>query len=316
MKKIFITGAAGFIGFHLTLYLKKKGYFILGLDNFNSYYSLDLKNLRAKILKENDIEVIQGDINDKVLLDKILSNNFTHVVHLAAQAGVRYSLEKPFEYVNSNLVGFVNLLESIKNQKNLKFIFASSSSVYGSNEKIPFSVYDKTDLPNNLYGATKKANELIAYSYHNINKIPTIGLRFFTVYGPYGRPDMAYFKFTKNILEGKEIEIYNNGNMKRDFTYIDDIVKGIDASLDYNSTFEIFNLGNNNPTNLLDFISIIEKKLNKKAIKKFIGFQKGEMLSTYADITSSLEKLNFHPSTNIGTGMEKFIDWYLKTYNK
>lgn len=314
MKKIFVTGASGFIGFHLCLYLKNKGNFVIGLDNYNSYYSIELKNLRTKILNENNIEVIKGDINDKSLLDKILSNNFTHIVHLAAQAGVRHSLEKPFDYVNSNLVGFVNLLEAIKNQKNIKFVFASSSSVYGLNDKIPFGILDKTDQPTNLYGATKKANELLAYSYHHLYKIPTVGLRYFTVYGPFGRPDMAYFKFTKNILDGKEIEIYNNGDMLRDFTYIDDIVKGTAASLDYDTNFEIFNLGNNNPTKLLDFISIIEKKLNKKASKKFITLQKGEMLSTYADISDSIKKLNFLPSTNIEKGMENFIDWYLKTY--
>jgi len=316
MKKIFITGAAGFIGFHLCLYLKKQGNFVFGLDNFNPYYSLELKKLRSKILKENNIEIIKADLNNKKLLHKILSNNFTHVVHLAAQAGVRHSFEKPFDFVNSNLVGFVNLLEAIKHHKNIKLIFASSSSIYGSNEKIPFNTQDKTDFPTNLYGATKKANELIAYSYHHLYKIPTIGLRYFTVYGPFGRPDMAYFIFTKNILEEKEIQIFNNGNMKRDFTYIDDIVKGTAASLDYETSFEVFNLGNNNSINLLDFISIIEKKLGKKAIKKFIPFQKGEMLTTYADISYSKEKLNFYPTTNIQKGMNKFIDWYLKDYHK
>jgi UDP-glucuronate 4-epimerase len=315
MKKILITGAAGFIGFHLSLHLKNKKNEVVGLDNFNPYYSVELKNLRSKILKDNNIEIIKADLTDKNKLDSILSNNFTHVVHLAAQAGVRHSFDKPFDYVNSNLVGFVNLLESIKNYKNLKLIFASSSSVYGLNEKIPFSPNNRTDFPTNLYGATKKANELIAFSYHHIYKIPTIGLRYFTVYGPYGRPDMAYFKFTKNILEGKEIEIFNDGNMKRDFTYIDDIVEGTAASLDYNTDFEIFNLGNNNPTNLLDFVSLIEKKLNKKAIKKFLPLQQGEMLSTYADITSSIKKLNFTPKTKIEDGLDKFVDWYLKTYS-
>ncbi len=316
MKKILVTGAAGFIGFHLCLYLKNQGNYVVGFDNFNSYYSVELKKLRSKILKENNIEIIKADLKDKNKLDKILLNNFTHVVHLAAQAGVRHSFEKPYDFVNSNLVGFINLLEALKNYKDIKLVFASSSSVYGLNDKIPFSTEDKTDLPTNLYGATKKANELIGFSYHHIYKIPTIGLRYFTVYGPYGRPDMAYFKFTKNINEGKEIEIFNNGAMERDFTYIDDIVKGTAASLDYETNFEIFNLGNNNPVNLLDFISIIEKKLGKKAIKKFTSLQKGEMLSTYADISNSIEKLNFHPATNIEKGMEKFIDWYLKTYFK
>ena len=196
MKKILVTGAAGFIGFHLCKKLKEKNYFVLGLDNFNSYYDVKLKLAREKILKDLNVKIIHGDINDKKLLDEILLEDFTHMVHLAAQAGVRHSFKKPFEYVSSNLTGFVTLLECIK-EKNIKFIFASSSSVYGLNDKTPFSTHDKTDLPANLYGATKKANELIAYSYHNIYKIPTIALRFFTVYGPFGRPDMAYYKFTK-----------------------------------------------------------------------------------------------------------------------
>jgi UDP-glucuronate 4-epimerase len=314
MKNIFVSGAAGFIGFHLCLYLKKEGHNIIGLDNFNPYYDIKLKHLRAKILKKNNIDIIDANINDINILKKIFSRDITHVIHLAAQPGVRHSFKKPFDYVDSNLVGFVNLLEITKNHKNIKLIFASSSSVYGSNKKIPFNTLDQTDFPTNLYGATKKANEIIAYSYHHLYKFPIIGLRYFTVYGPFGRPDMAYFKFTKNILEGNEIEIYNNGNLKRDFTYIDDIVRGTTATLDYKTDFEIFNLGNNNPINLMDFINMIEKKLDKKAKKKFLPFQKGEMLSTYADISSSIEKLNFKPTTNIEKGMENFIDWYLKAY--
>ncbi|NGX27894.1 MAG: UDP-N-acetylglucosamine 4-epimerase [Candidatus Anoxychlamydiales bacterium] len=317
MKNVFVTGAAGFIGFHLCLHLKKRNDFVIGLDNFNSYYDVKLKNERAKILKENNIEVIKADINDKKILEKIIEeNNISHIVHLAAQAGVRYSFENPSTYVNSNLVGFVNLLEVLKKFKNVtKFIFASSSSVYGLNTKTPYSPADKTDNPTNLYGATKKANEAIAYAYHHLYKIPMIGLRYFTVYGPYGRPDMAYFKFTKNILDGKEIEIFNNGDMLRDFTYIDDIIDGTIKALDKINTFEIFNLGNNSPINLLDFISIIEKKLNKKALKKLLPFQKGEMQSTFADITTSKEKLDFQPTTKIETGMDKFIDWYI-SYEK
>ena len=316
MKNVFVTGAAGFIGFHLCLHLKKRNDFVIGLDNFNSYYDIKLKNERAKILKENDIEVIKADINDKKILEKIIEeNNISHIVHLAAQAGVRYSFENPSSYVTSNLVGFVNLLEVLKKYKDLtKLIFASSSSVYGLNTKPPYSPSDKTDTPANLYGATKKANEAIAYAYHHLYKIPMIGLRYFTVYGPYGRPDMAYFKFTKSILDGEEIEIFNNGDMLRDFTYIDDITDGTIKALDKINTFEIFNLGNNSPINLMDFISIIEKKLNKKALKKLLPFQKGEMQSTFADITTSKEKLNFLPTTKIETGMDKFIDWYLSYY--
>jgi len=311
MKKIFITGAAGFIGFHLCLHLKQRGDFVIGIDNFNPYYSVELKNKRTKILKENNIDVINADINDKNTIDKILQQDITHVVNLAAQAGVRYSFENPSSYVNSNLVGFVSLLEVLKNYKNIKLVFASSSSVYGLNDKIPFCTKDKTDLPTNLYGATKKANEAIAYSYHHLYKIPMIGLRYFTVYGPFGRPDMAYFSFTQDILDGKEIKVYNNGDMQRDFTYIDDIVKGTASAIDYETTFDIFNLGNNSPTNLIDFIHVIENHLNIKAKKKFLPLQKGEMLSTYADISKSKELLKFNPLISIDEGMKNFIDWYV-----
>ncbi|MFA6119523.1 MAG: NAD-dependent epimerase/dehydratase family protein [Parachlamydiales bacterium] len=315
MKRILITGAAGFIGFHLSLNLKKRNDFVIGLDNFNHYYDVNLKKSRASILKENDIQVIQADINDTDALNKIISDNsITHVVNLAAQAGVRYSLKNPSTYVQSNLVGFVNLLEAIKNYRNIKFIFASSSSVYGLNETSPFCVNDKTDRPANLYGATKKANELIAFSYHNLYQIPTVGLRYFTVYGPYGRPDMAYYKFTKSIIEGKKIDLFNEGNMKRDFTYIDDIIAGTVSAIDYAKDFEIFNLGNNKPVDLNYFISLIEKKLNKKAKKNLICNQKGEMISTCANIDGSIEKLNFSPKTTIEEGMEKFLTWYLETY--
>jgi len=315
MKNVFVTGAAGFIGFHLCKHLKKRDDFVIGIDNFNPYYDVNLKNLRKKILNDSGIEVIKADINEKEILEKIIKKNkITHIVHLAAQAGVRFCFDNPDAYVNSNIVGFINLLEVLKNFKDIKLIFASSSSVYGLNDKIPFSTTDKTDRPTNLYGATKKANESLAFSYHHIYKIPMIGLRYFTVYGPFGRPDMAYFKFTKNIIEGKKIEIYNNGEMKRDFTYIDDIIEGTISAIDNAKSFDIFNLGNNTPINLLDFISIIEKKLGKKAHKIFKPFQKGEMLSTFADIKTSKEFLNYNPKTNIENGIEKFIDWYTKTY--
>jgi UDP-glucuronate 4-epimerase len=315
--KILITGAAGFIGFHLSLKLKKSKNEIIGYDNFNTYYDKHLKNLREKILNENNIEIIHADITNTNFLKKIiLEKKIDVLVHLAAQAGVRHSLTNPKDYISSNLEGFASILEASKNSSIKKIIFASSSSVYGLNKKIPFDVEDKTDFPTNLYGATKKSNELLAYSHHHIYKIPIIGLRYFTVYGPFGRPDMAYFKFTKNILENKPIDIFNFGNMKRDFTYIDDIVDGTISAINLkNDNFEIFNLGNNNPVKLLEFIEIIEKNLNKKAIKNFLPLQKGEVLETYADISKSKKLLNFSPKVSIEEGMEKFIKWYKDYYN-
>jgi UDP-glucuronate 4-epimerase len=310
MKRIFISGIAGFIGFHLARFLKKQNIYVIGIDNFNNYYDVGLKNLRRAILEKENIKVIKLDLNETEKLEDILiENKITHFVNLAAQAGVRHSLKNPNAYLKSNIDGFVSVLEAIK-EKDIKLIFASSSSVYGDNKKIPFSIDDKTDNPTNLYGATKKANEVIAFAYHSLYKIPMIGLRFFTVYGPFGRPDMAYFSFTKDIIEGKEIKIFNNGDMKRDFTYIDDIVLGIYNALDLKSTFEIFNLGNNSPISLMDFIEVIENRLNKKAKKIFLPLQQGEMLNTFADIKESKEKLNFYPKTSIEKGMDIFISWY------
>lgn len=309
---ILVTGAAGFIGFHLSLSLKKRKDKVLGLDNFNSYYDKNLKLKREEILKENDISVIHGDIRDTSFLKGLLEQNkVTHVVHLAAQAGVRHSLTHPEDYVASNLEGFVSVLEACK-EFPVKLVYASSSSVYGLNEKTPFSIGDTTDLPTNLYGATKKANELMAYAYHHIYKTPMIGLRYFTVYGPWGRPDMAYYKFTKNILENRPLDIFNEGNLQRDFTYIDDIIQGTLAALDFQASYEIFNLGNNKPVKILDLVSIIEKKLKKKAILNFLPMQKGEVLKTYADISKSKKLLNFTPKVSIEEGMEEFLNWYQK----
>jgi UDP-glucuronate 4-epimerase len=312
---ILITGAAGFIGFHVAKFLKGKNNFVIGLDNFNSYYDVNLKKKRSQILKENDIDVINSDINQKEKLLQILKDyNITHIIHLAAQAGVRYSLINPQSYIDSNLSGFINVLEACREKPNIKLIFASSSSVYGLNKKTPFSINDVTDNPTSLYGATKKANELIAHSYHHLFKIPMIGLRFFTVYGPWGRPDMAYFSFTKNILENKPIDIFNHGNMKRDFTYIDDIVSGIANSLEHKCDFEIFNLGNNNPVNILDFISILEKHLNKKALKNLLPMRKEEVFQTFADIEKSKKHLLFSPKYDLEKGLEKFVSWYKNYY--
>lgn len=312
--RVLITGAAGFIGFHLAKKLKKENIFVVGVDNFNSYYDPLLKELRRDLLKKEKIFIYKIDINERKKLEDIISREkIDAVVHLAAQAGVRHSLKDPFSYVDSNLSGFLSILEAIKT-KGIKFIFASSSSVYGKNKKVPFSVEDRTDLPTNLYGATKKANELIAYSYHHLFNIPIIGLRYFTVYGPYGRPDMAYYKFTKDIIDGKPIDVFNNGDMQRDFTYIDDIIDGTKKALEYKGNFEIFNLGNNKPVGLLKFIKIIEGITKKTAIVNMLPMQKGEVFKTYADIEKSRRLLDFKTRVDIEEGMERFISWFKKTF--
>ncbi len=314
-KRIFITGIAGFIGFHLAIFLKKRGDLVTGCDNFNNYYDPELKRARAKQLNSLGISVFENDICDGPSMEKALSGQeFTHFVHLAAQAGVRYSLKHPEAYVHSNLDGFVQVIEQVRKHPKMKFIFASSSSVYGLNKKIPFSETDPTDQPANLYGATKKSNELIAHAYHHLYGMSVTGLRFFTVYGPWGRPDMATFSFTRAILNGEPIQVYNHGKMQRDFTYIDDIVKGTAAALDLGSACEIFNLGNNHPEELLTLISLIEKKTNKRAKIEMLPLQPGEVLSTYADISKSQKMLGFKPQTSLEEGMSHFIDWYLKYY--
>ena len=314
---ILITGAAGFIGFHLCLYLKKfRKDNVIGYDNFNPYYDQNLKFQREEILKNYNIPILHADIRNKRLLKNIIKyNNITHVVHLAAQAGVRNSLISPEDYIASNLDGFISLLESCKDSPNIKVVYASSSSVYGQNKKVPFDTDDFTDTPTNLYGATKKANELIAHSYHHLYKIPLIGLRYFTVYGPWGRPDMAYYKFTKNILENKKIDVFGFGEMKRDFTYIDDIINGTVAALDSDIKFDIFNLGNSKPVKINDFIILLENMLQKKAIKNMLPIQKGEVSETYADISKSQKILNFSPSISLQEGLKKFVSWY-KEYKK
>ena len=310
---ILITGAAGFIGFHLSRYLKKQNNYVIGLDNFNSYYDVNLKIAREKELNDNDISIINGDIRDKKLIIELLDQHkITHVVHLAAQAGVRHSITNPDDYIASNLDGFISLLECCKNGSIKKVVYASSSSVYGNNKKVPFSINDTTDTPTNLYGATKKANELIAHAYHHLFNIPLIGLRFFTAYGPWGRPDMAYYKFTENICNNKPIDVYGYGEMKRDFTYIDDIVKGTVAALNSDIDFKTLNLGNSEPIKILDFISILEKLLNKKAKINMLPMQKGEVVETFADISESKNLLNFDPSTSIEEGLKNFINWYTK----
>ncbi len=315
-KKILITGAAGFIGYHLADYLGHRGDSVIGYDNLNTYYDPQLKLARVANLKKQGIEVIEGDINDVPKLKELIEKKSpTHLVHLAAQAGVRYSITHPEAYVKTNLQGFVNILELCRYHPHIKLIYASSSSVYGLNDKIPFSIQDATDAQASLYGATKKANELFAHTYHHLYGIHVTGLRFFTVYGPWGRPDMAYFSFTKAILENRPIEVYNFGKMQRDFTYIDDIVQGITAAIDLGAPCEIFNLGNHTPVQLNYFIAILEKALNKKALKKELPLQAGDVLTTYADIDYSRIKLGFNPKVSIEEGLPRFVDWY-KSYYK
>ena len=314
---ILITGAAGFIGYHLCKELLDEDNNILGVDNLNNYYDSSLKLKRLNQLKSyKNFKFKKIDISNRELISPIF-NKFKpkKVINLAAQAGVRYSLQNPYAYIDSNLVGFLNILELCRQNKTEGFIYASSSSVYGDNKKIPFSIQDRVDRPISLYAASKKTNELMAHSYSHLYGLHTTGLRFFTVYGPWGRPDMAYYIFTKKILNGEPISVFNNGNMKRDFTFIDDIILGTSAAIEKNYRFEIFNLGNNNSVNLLDFIKTIENELNKKAIINFQPMQSGDVKETCADISESEEKLGFKPKILIDEGIQKFIKWYKSYYN-
>ncbi|HSW73479.1 MAG TPA: NAD-dependent epimerase/dehydratase family protein [Chlamydiales bacterium] len=315
MKKVLITGAAGFIGFHLALALKKQGDLVIGYDNFNAYYDPRLKRKREAKLQENKIPIIEGDICEEDFLFHLLKKEeITHVVHLAAQAGVRHSLTHPEEYVKANLKGFHAVLEACRKIPRLRLVYASSSSVYGKNTKIPFSESDPSDLPGNFYGATKKSGELMATSYHHLFGLPTIGLRFFTVYGPWGRPDMAYFHFANSIRQGKPIQVFNHGQMKRDFTYIDDIVAGTMAALNLKQNHEIINLGGNRPMPLLTLIQLLEIGLKKKAILEMLPMQPGEAVETFADISKAQKLLGFQPKTTLEEGIDKFLSWYLKNY--
>jgi len=329
--KVLVTGAAGFIGFHLTLALLNRDDEVVGIDNLNDYYDPALKQLRldeiAKHSKFSNFKFIKADISDRVFTEKLfVDHSFDVVVNLAAQAGVRYSLENPHAYVESNLIGFVNILEGCRHSKVKHLVYASSSSVYGMNVKQPFSVDDRVDYPISLYAATKKSNELMAHTYSHLYNIPTTGLRFFTVYGPYGRPDMAYYKFTKAILNGEPINVYNNGVMKRDFTFIDDIVQGVVRALDKTPTpkknkyssakppYRIYNIGNNNPVTLRDFINAIEEACGVRAIENLLPMQPGDVPITYADIDGLLEDIEYKPTTNINIGLKKFVDWYMSKY--
>lgn len=322
-KTYLITGAAGFIGFYLSRALLKKGARVIGIDNMNDYYEVSLKEDRLTILKEfADFHFIRADIADKEAMMKLFETYSPHVVvNLAAQAGVRYSIENPDAYMQSNVVGFFNILEACRNYPVEHLVFASSSSVYGGNKKVPFSTQDKVDQPVSLYAATKKSNELMAYAYSKLYEIPLTGLRFFTVYGPMGRPDMAYFKFAKKIMAGEPIQIYNNGDMRRDFTYIDDIVNGIENILcnppakdDNGAAYKIYNIGNNKPEQLMDYIAVLEKCLGKEAQKEFLPMQPGDVYETYADVTDLMEDYDFKPSTTIEEGLAGFAEWFKEYY--
>ena len=318
MENILVTGAAGFIGFHLSKRLLDEGKKVIGFDNMNPYYDVRLKKSRLNILKEYDNFIfIKGDLADKEAVNRIFEQYRPEiVVNLAAQAGVRYSIENPDAYIESNIIGFFNILEACRYHKPKHLIYASSSSVYGANKKVPFSTEDKTDQPVSLYAATKKSNELLAYAYSKLYSIPSTGLRFFTVYGPYGRPDMAYYSFTEKIIKGEPIKVFNNGDMYRDFTYIDDIVEGIFRLLTFipkedenNVQHKVYNIGNNHPEKLMDFIEILEECIGEKAVKEYYPMQPGDVYQTFADVEDLMEDVGFKPATGMKDGIEKFVNW-------
>jgi len=310
---IFITGIAGFIGFHLALALSKQGRPVLGCDNFNPYYDVRLKKERARHLASLGIPVIEADIRDGALLKSLLQENrVVSFVHLAAQAGVRHSLTHPQSYVESNLDGFVQVLEAVRAFPGMKLIYASSSSVYGKSSKIPFSENACTMYPSNLYGATKQANESMAYAYHHMFNISVTGLRYFTVYGPWGRPDMAYYAFANAIMQGKPVKVYGDGSMRRDFTYIDDIIAGTVAAIDRGAPCEVFNLGNHQPHTVAELVSNLEGISGKKALIEYLPEPPGEVPATYADISKSQKMLGFYPRTPFVTGLARFFEWFVK----
>lgn len=318
-SRILVTGGAGFIGFHLCRSLLEQGHQVLSIDNLNDYYEVSLKEARLNLLRTySDFCFKKIDLADSQALKLLFEKERPEIlVNLAAQAGVRYSIENPEAYIQSNIVGFFNILECCRNYPVKHFLFASSSSVYGASKKVPYSVSDKTDQPVSLYAATKKSNELLAYSYCKLYGISATGLRFFTVYGPFGRPDMAYFSFTRNILAGQPIKIFNYGNMYRDFTYVDDVVKGIEAILyippckDENGVnFKIYNIGNNHPVKLTDFVETLEECLGKKAEMKILPMQPGDVYQTYADVTELTRDFGFQPNTSLKDGLVKFTNWY------
>lgn len=332
--KILVTGAAGFIGMHASLRLLERGDTVVGLDNLNDYYDPTLKESRlARLTPHAGFRFVKMDVADRAGMEQLFATEkFDRVIHLAAQAGVRYSLQNPHAYVDSNLVGFVNILEGCRHNAVQHLVYASSSSVYGGNTKMPFSEHDSVDHPVSLYAATKKANELMAHTYSHLYGLPTTGLRFFTVYGPWGRPDMALFLFTKAILEGRSIDVFNHGKMQRDFTYIDDIVKGVirvcdrtaEANPGYvaetpdpgtsNVPYRVFNIGNHDPVPLLDFIGAIEAAIGKTAEKRFLPLQDGDVPATYADTEALRDWVSFAPATPVPEGIRRFVAWYRDYY--
>ncbi len=334
-KKVLVTGAAGFIGYHLSQKLCDSGYDVTGIDNMNTYYDVQIKKDRLAQINSSLFAFVKLDLCDYKELSVLFSEKkFDYVVNLAAQAGVRYSIENPQAYIDSNIQGFINILECCRHNDVKHLVYASSSSVYGANTTMPFSVHDNVDHPLSLYAASKKSNELMAHTYSALYDLPTTGLRFFTVYGPWGRPDMALFLFTKAIIEGKPIDIFNNGKHSRDFTYIDDIVEGIarlipqiarpnpdwsginpDPSTSF-APYRLFNIGNNNPVKLMDFISAIERSLGKEAIKNFLPMQPGDVEATYANIDALMDYVDFKPNTKLEDGINNFITWYINYYKK
>lgn len=322
-KRYLITGGAGFIGFYLSKALLEKGAEVTGLDNLNDYYEVSLKEDRLAILKKYPkYRFVKADLADKEAVFELFQDVSPQVVvNLAAQAGVRYSIDNPDAYIQSNIVGFFHVLEACRHYPVEHLVFASSSSVYGGNKKVPFSTKDQVDQPVSLYAATKKSNELMAYSYSKLYQIPLTGLRFFTVYGPMGRPDMAYFKFAKKIMMDEPIQIYNSGDMLRDFTYIDDIIKGIENILcnppmqdENGAAYKIYNIGNNKPEKLMDYIAVLERCLGRQAKKEYLPMQPGDVYETYADVQELMNDYGFKPSTTIEEGLGRFAKWFLSYY--
>ncbi len=323
-KTYLITGGAGFIGFHLSKSLLEKGARVIGFDNMNDYYDVSLKEDRlAKLYYYDKYTFVKGDLADNADVFRVFQEYRPNiVVNLGAQAGVRYSIDNPSAYMESNMMGFFHILEGCRYFPVEHLVYASSSSVYGGNEKVPFSTGDKVDEPVSLYAATKKSNELMAHAYSKLYQIPATGLRFFTVYGPFGRPDMAYFKFTKKILAGEPIQVYNKGDMMRDFTYIDDIVRGVENILcnppeknEKGAFYKLYNIGNNKPVKLMDYIETLERCLGVEAKKEYLPMQPGDVYQTYADVTDLMQDYDFKPDTSIEEGLQKFVDWYREYYH-